>query len=94
MKKLILVGAMFAMQAFIQRPAEAPIPLCHTSHDMATWAADANFMAMHEAPEAYHYAGKGETIKFSTPDGKEASGFLIKAPKKSDKWLFVYQEWW
>nr|WP_229598861.1 dienelactone hydrolase family protein [Runella limosa] len=82
------------MQAFIQRPAETPIPLCQTSHDMAAWAADANFMAMHDAPEAYHYAGKGETIKFSTPDGKDASGFLIKAPKKSDKWLFVYQEWW
>ncbi len=94
MKRLILLGAMFALQAFIQRPVEAPIPLCQTSHDMATWAADANFMAMHEAPEAYHYAGKGESITFPTPDGKTGSGFLIKAPKKSDKWLFVYQEWW
>ena len=33
-------------------------------------------------------------VKFSTPDGKSANGFLLKAKKPSDKWLLVYQEWW
>ncbi len=95
MKKLILLGGMFAMQAFIQRPTEAPIPLCQTSgHDMAMLGNDAHFISLHEAPVPFHYVGKGETITFPTPDGKNASGFFIKSSKPSDKWLFVYQEWW
>jgi carboxymethylenebutenolidase len=28
------------------------------------------------------------------PDGKTASGFLLKSAKKSKKWLFVFQEFW
>ena len=95
MKKLILVGAMFAMQAFTPRPLEAPIPLCQTSaHDMAMLGADPAFQMLHEAPLPFHYAGKGEMITFATSDGKPASAFFIKSAKKSDKWLFVYQEWW
>ncbi|WP_428657993.1 dienelactone hydrolase family protein [Runella sp.] len=95
MKKLILIGAMFALQAFTPRPLENPIPLCQTSaHDMAMLGADPAYQMLHEAPLPFHYAGKGETITFPTPDGKPASGFLIKSAKKSDKWLLVYQEWW
>jgi carboxymethylenebutenolidase len=95
MKKLILLGGMFAMQAFVQRPVEAPIPLCVTSdHDMAMMGTDAHFISLHEAPLPYHYVGKGEMITFPTPDGKTASGFFLKSAKKSDKWLLVYQEWW
>ena len=95
MKKLILLGGMFAMQAFVQRPVEAPIPLCVTSdHDMAMMGTDAHFISLHEAPLPYHYAGKGEMITFPTSDGKTASGFFLKSAKKSDKWLLVYQEWW
>jgi carboxymethylenebutenolidase len=86
---------MFAMQAFIQRPVEAPIPLCYTSdHDMAMLGSDAHFISLHEAPLPYHYAGKGEMITFPTADGKTGSGFFIKSPKQSNKWLLVYQEWW
>jgi carboxymethylenebutenolidase len=95
MKRILLFGAMFAMQAFMQRPLEAPIPLCQTSdHDMAMLGTDAHFISLHEAPLAFHYAGKGETISFPTPDGKTGSGFFLKSAKSSDKWLFVYQEWW
>lgn len=95
MKKLILLGGMFAMQAFIQRPVEAPIPVCHTSdHDMAMLGTDAHFISLHEAPVPFHYVGKGETITFPTPDGKTGSGFFLKSAKNSDKWLLVYQEWW
>lgn len=94
MKKLMLFGVLFAMQAFIQRPLEAPIPICQTSHDMAMLGTDAHFLSLHEAPLSFQYAGKGEMITFPTPDGKPASAFFIKSAKKSDKWLFVYQEWW
>jgi carboxymethylenebutenolidase len=33
-------------------------------------------------------------IKFKTPDGQEANGYLINASKKTNNWIFVFQEWW
>ena len=33
-------------------------------------------------------------IKFKTTDAEDANAYLVKAKKKSNKWLFVYQEWW
>ena len=85
------------------RPAAEPgIPLCYTAAsatsalpgDMRQFALDPAFQALHPAPLPLHYAAVGENISFATPDGQEAQGYLIKAKKKSDKWLFVYQEWW
>ena len=75
---------------------ETTIPICHAApmHAMASLGTDANFVAMHTAPMPYLYEGKGEMVTFATPDGKTASGLLIKSAKKSKKWLFVYQEWW
>ena len=86
----------------IYKPAERPnadkIPVCHTptdgAHDMVALAADPAFQQLHEVPLPFHYAGEGETITFPTSDGKDASGFLLKSAKKSEKWLLVYQEWW
>lgn len=69
------------------------IPLCH-GNDMSALAADPAFAMLHENPLPFVYQGAGEMIKFPTPDGQSANGFLIKAKKPSDKWLLVYQEWW
>ena len=73
------------------------IPICHapaSNNDMALLAADPSFQMLHENPVSFQYQGEGETISFPTPDGKTASGFLLKTAKNSKKWLFVYQEWW
>lgn len=101
MKHLVLSVLAFLMSFGWFSPAPestAPhaIPLCHGGlpNDMSAMAADPAFQAMHDAPLPFVYTGPGETISFTTPDGKTASGFLLKAPKKSNKWLFVYQEWW
>lgn len=95
MKTLLVFVVLFALQAFMPRPIEAPIPICQaTAHDMALWASSEEFQSWHPAPAPYHYDGQGEMVTFAAPDGKDAKGFLLKAPKKSDKWLFVYQEWW
>jgi carboxymethylenebutenolidase len=76
---------------------ERPIPMCHTAQpvdDMRTFALDPAFQALHPAPIAIDYAEMGTNITFPAPDGVEAKGYMIKAKKKSKKWLFVYQEWW
>ncbi len=54
------------------------------------------FIKAHAEPLPFKFlslAG-GETITFDAPDGTKANGFVIKAKNKTNKWLFVYQEWW
>ena len=73
------------------------ITLCYTmpaADGMAAFATDPDFIALHLAPLPLQYEARGGNVTFSTPDGKDASGYLLRAKNKSDKWLFVYQEWW
>jgi len=70
---------------------------CHpviNPDDMAVFANDPAFIAMHLSPLPIRYKAQGEDVSFPAADGKDAKGYLIKAKNKSDKWLFVYQEWW
>lgn len=102
MKIVFITGLSFFMSLFSYlkpvQPQESAIPLCHTTdspgNDMSAMAANPAFQRLHEAPLPFTYTGAGEMIKFSTPDGQSASGFLLKATKPSNKWLLVYQEWW
>ena len=96
-KSLLLATSLFIFGSFtpIKESLSTEIPICHTNYEeMAMLAASPEFQAMHTAPEAFLYEGKGVAVTFPTSDGKTGSGFMIKSPKKSKKWLFVYQEWW
>ena len=75
---------------------ENQITVCHApvSGDMAQFANDPNFIALHPTPLAIKFVAEGESITYPTADGNTASAYIVKAKKKSDKWLFVYQEWW
>jgi len=99
MKIVLITGLSLFLSLFtflIPRKQEATsIPVCHTpANDMAMMAADPAFAALHANPRVFTYTGAGDMVKFSTPDGKSANGFLLKARTNSDKWLLVYQEWW
>lgn len=104
MKIVFITGLSFFMSLFSYlkpaQPQETAIPVCHApatdspGNDMSAMAADPAFQRLHEAPLPFTYTGAGEMIKFSTPDGQSANGFLLKAKKPSNKWLLVYQEWW
>ncbi len=79
------------------KTATKPITMCYSVPDtegMAAFATDPDFIALHLAPLPLQYEGIGENVSFATPDGTDASGYLIRSKNKSDKWLFVYQEWW
>ncbi len=74
---------------------QKPITVCHTTpKDMADFVSDPEFVKMHPAPVYFDFQGLGKEISFTAADGKNASAYLVKAKKKSNKWLFVYQEWW
>ncbi len=64
--------------------------------DMQLMASTKEFQKAHEAPLPYTHVSMagGKMIQFKTGDGSMANAFVIKAPKKSNKYLFVYQEWW
>ncbi len=95
MKVSFILAAVFIFnQFFASQPKPEAITICHTPNDMAEMAADPKFQKLHVSPAAFLYQGDGEMVSFATPDGKKASGFLLKSQKKSEKWLLVYQEWW
>lgn len=53
------------------------------------------FAAMHETPRYYQLENPtGKNIHFTAADGSTAMGYEIKSKTKSDKWVFVIQEWW
>jgi carboxymethylenebutenolidase len=79
-------------------PQATTIPMCHAvtvSNGMAVLASNPAFIAAHANPVPFHYVSDaGEMIKIDAPDGKAANAFFLKAKQPSNKWLFVYQEWW
>ena len=67
---------------------------CHPSNQFAMFSDDAAFRASHLEPQPFQYSGKGEAVSFPAIDGKDAKGFLIKAEKPTNNYLFVFHEWW
>ena len=104
MYKLFFSGIIFLVGVFNVRTknnstatTEREIISCHpllSSDDMAAFANDPAFAALHLSPLSIEYDQQGENISFPSPDGTNANGYFVKAKNKSNKWLFVYQEWW
>lgn len=58
-------------------------------------ASTATFATLHESPKhIVDYQQIGQLIEFPTADGNNAKAYFIQAPKKSNNWLIVIQEWW
>ncbi|QNF34155.1 dienelactone hydrolase family protein [Adhaeribacter swui] len=56
---------------------------------------DKKFVLDHANPLPYkHQSEVGQMITFKTPDGQAGNGYELKAIKKTNNYLFVYQEWW
>ncbi len=64
--------------------------------EMQLFASNKDFQMSHQLPKAYKHISLvgGEMVSFTAPDGINANGYLIKATKKTNKYLLVYQEWW
>jgi carboxymethylenebutenolidase len=54
-----------------------------------------DFKMSHESPLPYrHQSEIGKMVTFKTSDGKDGQGYLLKASENTNKWIFVFQEWW
>lgn len=93
---LALLGLTYMRDAKVSNSFSA-VTVCHSVPEidgMKQFALDPAFQALHPAPVAFHFEGAGQMVTFKVADGINANAYLIKAKTKSDRWLFVYQEWW
>ncbi|MBI1770210.1 MAG: dienelactone hydrolase family protein [Bacteroidetes bacterium] len=95
MKKIsfVFVTAFIGLKVFAQNDAA----ICHTSstEKFAMFASNKKFNSMHLTPSTYTHVSEvgGKMIKIMT-DGAEANAYLLEAKKKTNNWIFVFQEWW
>lgn len=86
---LILVWALLPMISVGQQKS------CCSTQAFASLGTDHGFVAAHVVPEPFHFtASKGSEVTFDTPDGRRGNGFMVPASSKSNKYLFVFHEWW
>lgn len=73
-----------------------PIAKAYPKDEMKLLASTKEFQLLHAEPLPFTFVSRagGEMTEFRTPDGKTGKGFLLKAKKKTDRYLFVFQEWW
>jgi len=56
---------------------------------------DKNFVALHVEPGNFVLqGGSGNMIIYNTPDGKTANGYEVKAETPTNKYLFLFHEWY
>jgi carboxymethylenebutenolidase len=94
--KLIFVGLVLSITTLAQNDVD-DITICHTSatEKFALFASNKDFNMMHPNPQPYvHQSEAGKMITFKTSDGQDGAGYLLMAKKKTNNWIFVFQEWW
>lgn len=76
--------------------AEAQKSCCSAATtEFAMLGESKSFQEAHMAPEPIHFqAKKGMMAEFDTPDGKKGKAFFVPALTKTDKYVFVFHEWW
>ena len=94
MKQIIVTLAIL----LVSRLGFAQDVVCHTpaTEKFAMFASNREFNKQHLNPRVYTHVSEegGKMISFKTPDGTDAKAYLIMAKKKSNNWIFVFQEWW
>lgn len=96
MKKILLLITVLLITVTSFSQSCCQLAFASNDGNMAEFTKDKSFVNSHELPLDYKHTSLvgGEMISFKTADTINANGYFIKAKTKSNKWLFVYQEWW
>ena len=108
MKKILFLAVTaLATASFLSYRYKTPDPQiltpecyvsCYNADVKEQFRLEASTMAfanLHEKPNYFKLeGGAGKPVSFKTADGSTAMGYEIKSAKKSNKWIFVIQEWW
>jgi len=97
MKKIITLISMVAAALTGYGQKQTDPTLCHTpaTEKFALFASNKSFNMNHPSPARYVHVSLagGKMIKIKTASA-EANGFVLEAKKKTNNWIFVFQEWW
>lgn len=95
MKKIYLILSFLVITSF---GFSQDITLCHTPaiDKFALMASNKDFNSQHLMPRAYVHvsAEGGKMVSIDCADGMNANAYVILAAKKTNNWVFVFQEWW
>lgn len=108
MKKILfLAAAALATASFLSYHYKAPVPTllspecyvtCYNAdvrEQFRQEASTAAFASLHEKPVPFTLEdAAGKPVSFKAADGSTAMGYEIRSSKKTNKWVFVIQEWW
>jgi carboxymethylenebutenolidase len=96
MKKIILTLLVAFTTTLSYSQSCCQLAFASNDGNMAEFTTDENFVASHQIPLAYNHNSLvgGEMITFKTTDVTDGNAYFVKSKTKSNKWLFVYQEWW
>lgn len=96
MKNIYLSFALFTIATLGY--TQDDITICHTPavEKFALMASNKDFNSEHQMPRVYKHISEegGKMITFDCADGKKANAYLIMSDKKTNNWIFVFQEWW
>jgi carboxymethylenebutenolidase len=63
--------------------------------EFAALAGNESFIAAHLSPLPFTYTPKtGTMVTFKCSDGTDGSAFFVKSPKKTDRVILMFHEWW
>ncbi len=75
--------------------AQAQNACCSAPKLFADLGSESEFQTEHQIPKMTTKATHtGKWIEFDTPDEKKGRGYFIKSIQPSNKYLFVFHEWW
>jgi carboxymethylenebutenolidase len=96
MKKIILTLLVVASTTLSYSQSCCQLAFASNEGNMAEFITDENFVNSHQIPLEYTHNSEvgGQMVTFKTADATDGNGYLVKAKSKSNKWIFVYQEWW
>lgn len=99
---LALTTAAFLSYRFKSVDPELLSPACYVScytkeiqEQFREAAQSPSFVMLHGQPNYFKLENQiGQSVSFKAADGTTAMGYEIKSKKKTNKWIFVIQEWW
>jgi carboxymethylenebutenolidase len=103
--QFIIIFSVLVFTANLLAQTNSKPPCCETAESkdckfeavdkFASFGNDAGFRNIHPNPLPSDYKDfKGEMITYTLDDGTTASGYFVKSAVPSNKWIFVFQEWW
>jgi carboxymethylenebutenolidase len=93
--KLILVGIIFFAAIISSNAQDNSCCSSEKNVSFTSFGGQKEFKDAHQVPADFVLKdAKGKMITFDTKDGKPANAYFVASPKKSEKYILVFHEWW